>query len=123
MKIVLGGIARTALVSTSLALVMMGLADAAQAQSGTAGSGAANSAQSGAGNNGGATAGTGAGTGTGLTPGGSALGGMTGGSTGGVPGGVPSAPALNSMRANGTSLYMSPDPRAPNVTGRAAPSR
>ncbi|CAB3803028.1 hypothetical protein LMG28614_05724 [Paraburkholderia ultramafica] len=28
------------------------------------------------------------------------------------------APA-NNMRANGTSLYMNPDPRAPNVTGRA----
>ena len=34
-----------------------------------------------------------------------------------------SGAALNNMRANGTALYMSPDPRAPNVTGRAAPPR
>ncbi|MGF6970524.1 phage-related minor tail protein [Paraburkholderia sp. WC7.3g] len=37
--------------------------------------------------------------------------------------GISSGPALNNMRANGTSLYMNPDPRAPNVTGRAAPPR
>ncbi|AXL49872.1 hypothetical protein DSC91_001843 [Paraburkholderia caffeinilytica] len=30
-----------------------------------------------------------------------------------------SGPALSNMRANGTSLNMSPDPRAPNVTGKA----
>ncbi|MGF6606257.1 hypothetical protein OKW45_001157 [Paraburkholderia sp. WSM4175] len=37
--------------------------------------------------------------------------------------GIGSGPALNNMRANGTSLYMNPDPRAPNMTGRAAPAR
>ncbi|CAB3657921.1 hypothetical protein [Paraburkholderia rhynchosiae] len=37
--------------------------------------------------------------------------------------GIGWGPALNNMRANGTSLYMNPDPRAPNVTGRATPPR
>jgi hypothetical protein len=37
----------------------------------------------------------------------------------GGAGGVGSGPALNNMRANGTSLNMNPDPRAPNVTGKA----
>lgn len=37
----------------------------------------------------------------------------------GGTGGVGSGPVLNNMRANGTSLNMSPNPRAPNVTGRA----
>lgn len=40
------------------------------------------------------------------------------GGTGGT-GSVGSGPVLNNMRANGTSLNMSPNPRAPNVTGRA----
>lgn len=113
MKIVFGGIARSALLLTWLTVVVMGLADAAYAQSGNSDSGKSSSALSGSGNEGGATAGTGSG--TGLTPGSSALGGVTGSAQ--------PAPALNSMRANGTSLYMSPDPRAPNVTGRAAPPR
>ncbi|MFL9885629.1 hypothetical protein PQR66_21475 [Paraburkholderia agricolaris] len=37
----------------------------------------------------------------------------------GGTGSVGSGPVLNNMRANGTSLNMSPNPRAPNVTGRA----
>ncbi len=37
----------------------------------------------------------------------------------GGTGSVGSGPALNTMRANGTSLNMNPDPRAPNVSGRA----
>lgn len=37
----------------------------------------------------------------------------------GRTGSLGSGPALNNMRANGTSLNASPDPRAPNVTGKA----
>ncbi len=77
-----------------------------------------NGAQSGMAN----SAGTGFGTGlsTNTNPGA----GLTPNATGsGVRSGSGSAPALNNMRANGTSLEMSPDPRAPNVTGKAPPPR
>lgn len=37
----------------------------------------------------------------------------------GGTGSIGSGPALNNMRANGTSLNMNPDPRAPNVAGKA----
>jgi hypothetical protein len=130
MKIVPGIIARSALRSIPLAVAVMSVAVAAYAQSGNAGSGGANNVQIGAPSNGGVTSGTGAG--TGLTPGvgttgGPATGGTTGGlsgrGSGGLSGGLQAAPAPNNMRANGTSLYMSPDPRAPNVSGRAAPAR
>lgn len=126
MKIVPGSIVRSALRPVLLAVATMGVAVAANAQSANAGSGAANGAQYGAGNNSHATSGTGAG--TGLTPGlgtaGSpATGGLSGSGSSGLSTGVQAAPALNNMRANGTSLYMSPDPRAPNVSGRAAPTR
>jgi len=65
------------------------------------------------------------GIGTGVSPSampgpGMAAGGSYGLGSGGETG---SGPALNNMRANGTALYMNPDPRAPNVTGRAAPPR
>ncbi|RKE39591.1 hypothetical protein B0G76_6027 [Paraburkholderia sp. BL23I1N1] len=37
----------------------------------------------------------------------------------GGTGSMGSGPALSNMRANGTSLNMNPDPRAPNVAGKA----
>ncbi|WP_454828075.1 hypothetical protein [Paraburkholderia xenovorans] len=36
-------------------------------------------------------------------------------------GGAGSGPALSNMRANGTSLNMNPDPRVPNLAGKALP--
>ncbi|WP_230412941.1 hypothetical protein [Paraburkholderia antibiotica] len=77
-----------------------------------------------------AAGGSAAGGGTGAGP--SATPGVTSGTTPGVGTSVnptyggnssSSGPALNNMRANGTALYMNPDPRAPNVTGRPAPTR
>ncbi|WP_027800856.1 hypothetical protein [Paraburkholderia dilworthii] len=65
----------------------------------------------------GAAAGTRVGTGAGANP-------ISGAETSlAATRGIGAGPALNNMRANGTSLYMNPDPRAPNVTGRAAPNR
>jgi hypothetical protein len=38
-------------------------------------------------------------------------------------GGAGAGPALNTMRANGTSLNMNPDPRVPNLAGKGMPAR
>ncbi|WP_233835043.1 hypothetical protein [Paraburkholderia sp. ZP32-5] len=112
-----GGIARSALIAVVLTVGSIGGVDAQQL--GT--SQGAGGAQSGTG---GAATTQGAGTGT---SGSSALPGV-GTSAGakygiGPAGSVGSGPALNNMRANGTALYMPADPRAPNVSGRAAPPR
>jgi hypothetical protein len=113
MKIVTGSIAVT------MAALLIGIAGAAQAQQpGSAGLGLSGT-QAGGGNNAAAAAGTTVGTdiGTGLRP-------TPGvGTSAGATGSIGSGPALNNMRANGTSLDMSPDPRAPNLTGHAAPRR
>ncbi|MGF6935577.1 hypothetical protein OKW41_004739 [Paraburkholderia sp. UCT70] len=95
--------------SALVAALMIGAAGVAYAQQpGNAGGG-----MSGAG----AAAGTSVGAEAGPSP-------MPGvGTSAGATSGIGSGPALNNMRANGTSLYMNPDPRAPNVTGRAAPPR
>jgi hypothetical protein len=45
------------------------------------------------------------------------------GTSAGAMGNTSAGQPLNNMRANGTALYMNPDPRAPNVSGRAAPLR
>ena len=65
------------------------------------------------------------GIGTGVSPSAMQGAGMSAGGSYGLGSGgeTGSGPALNNMRANGTALYMNPDPRAPNVTGRAAPPR
>jgi hypothetical protein len=93
-----------------IAALMMGLSSVAYAQSANLG-----------GLQAGGTSGAGAGQGTGAagpgpTPGVSAVGRST---TNGGTGNIGSGPALNNMRANGTSLNMNPDPRAPNVAGKA----
>lgn len=114
MKFVRSSIARSALSSVLLAMAMMNAASAVYAQSDNALTGGTGGAQSGASNNGAAAAGSGQMPNVGTV--GSPV-------TSGMTGGAQSAPALNNMRANGTSLYMNPDPRAPNVTGKAAPTR
>jgi hypothetical protein len=117
MKIVTGGIAVT------LAALLVGIAGVAGAQqSGSAGAGMSG-AQPGGANNAGTAGSTGTWSGTGISPspGPSAMPGA--GTSAGMSGRAGSGPALNTMRANGTSLNMNPDPRAPNVTGRAAPPR
>lgn len=86
-------------------------------------------AQSGSATPGDPSGANGAGTGTGLGTGAAGTG-LSGGPARGttaIGGGVGTgsgAPAANNMRANGTSLNMNPDPRAPNVGGNAfAPPR
>ncbi|MGF6902169.1 hypothetical protein [Paraburkholderia sp. GAS348] len=111
MKIVAKGVLTSALV--------MGLASAAYAQSANLGANGVGGLQAGGAN--------GAGAGQGMNLGAGAAGlsptpgvGTVGSSPAiGGPGGMGSDPVLNNMRANGTSLNMSPDPRAPNVTGKA----
>ncbi|CAB3788068.1 hypothetical protein [Paraburkholderia fynbosensis] len=112
MKIVTGSMAVT------LVALLVGIAGAADAQqSGNTSAGMSGTQSSGANTTGAAAAGMGTGTGTGLSP-------TPGvGMSAGVTSRSSSGPALNNMRANGTSLDMNPDPRAPNVTGKAAPRR
>lgn len=111
MKMVTGKIA------VSMAALMIGVAGAAYAQQPGNVIDGMSGAQSGSANNAGAAAGTSGGTGAAASP----MPGM--GTPAGATGGIGSGPALSNMRANGTPLYMNPDPRAPNVTGRAAPPR
>ncbi|WP_368623938.1 hypothetical protein [Paraburkholderia sp. BR13444] len=127
MKTATGGIVWSALLVTLLTVGGTGTVEAQQlgspggSQAGTrAGAGAGTSADSGN-----AAAGGAMGIGTGVSPSAMPGPGMSaGGSYGlGAGGATGSGGALNNMRANGTALYMSPDPRAPNVTGRAAPPR
>ena len=115
MKIVRGSIAASALRLTLLAALMAGAVGAAYAQqSGSSSVSGSNGLQPAMTNN--------AANSTGLAPGASP-GSVHGMGAAGIPGAASPAPALNNMRANGTSLNMSPDPRAPNITGRPAPSR
>jgi hypothetical protein len=113
MKIVTGGIAVT------LAALLIGFAGVAEAQQSGSANAGMSGAQPGGANNAGTAGGTGTWTGTGISP--SPTPGV--GTSAGTAGRAGSGPALNSMRANGTSLNMNPDPRAPNVTGRPAPLR
>jgi hypothetical protein len=111
-----GGIARSALIVAVLTVGSIGGVDAQQlgtpqgvggAQSGTGGTGMT----PGTATSGGSSSLPGVGTSAGATYGTSPA------------GSVGSGPALNNMRANGTALCMPADPRAPNVSGRAAPPR
>jgi hypothetical protein len=114
---IMSGAARSALIA---AVLMIGGAGAVDAQQLGMPAGAG-SAQSGGGA--GATPGVAPGTGGGsnsLSGAGTSAGAMHGIGPAGSAG---SGPALNNMRANGTALYMPADPRAPNVSGRAAPPR
>ncbi|MCC8394581.1 hypothetical protein LJ656_18480 [Paraburkholderia sp. MMS20-SJTR3] len=115
------------------------LGGAAATGTGTTAPGALNGGSGGSNDSGGAatmggtsTGGTSMGGGVGLRPNsmpagrpaaspGDGTGAARPGGSGGGSGG--SGSALNNMRANGTALYMSPDPRAPNVSGRPAPRR
>lgn len=101
----------------SMAALLIGIASSAHAQQPGNAGGGSGGAQPGSANQAGAV--TDMGPGTGLSP--SPTPGV--GTSAGATGQTGSGPALNNMRANGTSLYMNPDPRAPNVTGRAAPPR
>ncbi|RZF30044.1 hypothetical protein EVC45_08460 [Paraburkholderia sp. UYCP14C] len=123
MKAATDGIVRWALLA---ALSMVGAAGTVDAQQLGNPGGSQNGTHAGTGAGTGNTAAGGAmGIGTGVSPSAMPGPGMSaGGSYGlGAGGATGSGDALNNMRANGTALYMSPDPRAPNVTGRAAPPR
>jgi hypothetical protein len=135
MKIVRGCVAASALRLTRqltfrltlLAALMAGAVGAAYAQQSDS-SGVIGNSGSQPGVTGNASNGAGNGAGNGLVNGaglnqGTSLGPGTGMGPTGTQGAASPAPALNNMRANGTSLNMSPDPRAPNVTGRPAPLR
>ncbi|KAA1002517.1 hypothetical protein FVF58_37885 [Paraburkholderia panacisoli] len=115
MKIVTGSIAMS--MSALVVALMLGAAGPADAQLFNNAGGGMSGAQPVGSNSAGATAGAGvgAGSGTGLTTG--------VGTSAGVAGSTGVGQPLNTMRANGTALYMNPDPRAPNVSGRAAPLR
>jgi hypothetical protein len=98
--------------ATLTAALVTGLTSVAYAQS-------ANLGGLQAGGTNGVGAGQGMGTGAAgpsLSPGVGAVGRST---TSGGTGSIGSGPVLNNMRANGTSLNMNPDPRAPNVAGKA----
>lgn len=114
--------------------LMIGLTVTAYAQSGNPAGSAMNGTQSGTANSAGMGFGTGLSTsanpGAGLTPNAGGAGAGTGGGAGagrgagrGAGSSSGSGPALSNMRANGTSLDISPDPRAPNLTGKAPPPR
>ena len=109
--------------SLLISALIMGVSGAAYAQSGSGVTGGMSGAHFGSAN--GSSVGTGLGTGlrTGLGTGlgqGSARGAATIGS--GLSAGT--GAATSNMRANGTSLSTSPDPRAPDVAGTAfAPPR
>ncbi|NPT46927.1 hypothetical protein GNZ12_37610 [Paraburkholderia sp. 1N] len=96
------------------AALVTGLTSVAYAQSANLG-GLQAGGTNGAGAGQGMSLGTGA-AGPSPTPGVSAVGRST---TSGGTGSIGSGPVLNNMRANGTSLNMNPDPRAPNVAGKA----
>jgi hypothetical protein len=105
--------------------LVIGLTGAAYAQSANMGANGMVGLQAGGINGTGMGTGLGTGMGVGLGRGAASPSPMPGvGTMGhsaaiGATGSVGSGPALNNMRANGTSLNMNPDPRAPNVTGRA----
>lgn len=106
--------------SIAVSALVMSFAGAAQAQSGGA-VGGMNGPQSGGAANASATAGgANLGTGPSSMPGVGTVGSAT---AIGATGGVGAGPVLPTMRANGTSLNMSPDPRAPNLAGRTLPPR
>ncbi|RDK01086.1 hypothetical protein DLM46_20030 [Paraburkholderia lacunae] len=112
MKIVTHGMLASAL--------LIGLSGAAYAQSG----GATSADMGGAPLNGANGAGTGTGLGTGVTGPSAGAATVRGATAIGARGGTESGPSMSNMRANGTSLNMNPDPRAPNVSGNAfAPPR
>lgn len=110
MKIVRGSIVASALMIGAVAIAN----GQSVTQRGATGAAAVNGAPSGMSNNAGATAGTGPGTAAGMSP-------VSPGA--GTVGGLRAGPALNTMRANGTSLNANPDPRVPNFAGKgmAAP--
>ncbi|WP_421375443.1 hypothetical protein ACOCG7_10745 [Paraburkholderia sp. DD10] len=104
-----------------LSAFVIAFAGSAYAQS-TQLSGGLNGESAGRGDSAGGAAGTSRGTAVGPAP---TTGVRTPGNSAAI-GGTASArsgPLLNNMRANGTSLNMNPDPRAPNVTGRVPPTR
>lgn len=103
--------------------LMVGLTGMGYAQSANLGANGTNGLQAGGANSAGMGLGTGLGTGA-ASPSPMPGAGTVGGSpvTGGA-GGIGSGPVLNNMRANGTSLNMNPNPRAPNVSGTALAPR
>jgi hypothetical protein len=104
--------------SILVSVLIIGLSGAAYAQSETSTDGGMGGAHFGSANGEGVGTGLGTGLGTGIGTGlgaGTARGATTMG--GGVTTGA--GAATNNMRVNGTSLNMSPNPRAPNVAGTA----
>ncbi|MFM0596443.1 hypothetical protein [Paraburkholderia dilworthii] len=108
MKIVTGRFA----VSVLMSALVVGVAGAAYAQSG----GANNAGLPGLG----VTPGPGPSASPGPTPG---LGTAPAAPAMGATSGGGAGPNLSTARANGTSLYANPDPRAPGLAGRVAPPR
>jgi hypothetical protein len=121
MKIVRGSIVMSMSMSALVAALMLGAAGAADAQQLNDAGGGMSGAQPGGSTSAGAMAGAGAGLGMGAGSGAGTTPGM--GTSAGAMGNTSAGQPLNNMRANGTALYMNPDPRAPNVSGRAAPLR
>ncbi|NYH27350.1 hypothetical protein [Paraburkholderia bryophila] len=122
MKIVTGRFA----VSVLMSALVVGVAGAAYAQSGgNSGDVGMSGAQSGGANNAGlpglgVTPGPGPSASPGPTPG---LGTAPAAPAMGTTSGGGAGPNLSTARANGTSLYANPDPRAPGLAGRVAPPR
>jgi hypothetical protein len=110
MKLAMNGILVSALI--------LGLSGTAYAQSGVGMGGGMGGVHFGSANGEGVGTGMGTGLGSGLGSGiSTGLG--AGMARGPATIGADAGPAANDMRANGTSLNMSPDPRAPDVAGTA----
>jgi hypothetical protein len=106
-------ILKAGIIATALAMAIAAAYGQSTGQPGKAGAAGMNGAQSSGINNMGAAPGSGLATGAGTNP---APGVRT-------AGGAVRGPALNTMRANGTSLDANPDPRVPNLAGRGMPAR
>lgn len=101
------------------AALVTGLTSVAYAQSANLGANGIGGLQAGGTNSAGTGQGMSLGTGAAGPSPSPGVGAMGRATTSGGTGSTGSGPVLNNMRANGTSLNMNPDPRAPNVAGKA----
>nr|WKF60923.1 hypothetical protein HUO10_005445 [Paraburkholderia busanensis] len=105
-----------------VAALGLGVGGAVYAQSGGNGAGGAQPSAANSGSAGGGGGGAATPAGSGLLPGAATVPGTSSLSPNASTG-LGAGSTLSGMRANGTSLNASPNPRAPGLAGRTAPSR